>query len=52
MGLAHFTHGDIIALLFNSLPLLVILKQIFFRSTNKAMDHSSPIISYVANVSI
>ena len=44
-GLAPLKHIDVIALFSDSLPLLVILKQKFFRFINKAMDHSSPIIS-------
>ena len=41
-----------IAVLSDSLPLLAILKQMFFRFIYKTMGHSSPIISCVANVSI
>ena len=40
------------ALLSYSLPLLVILKQTVFKFINKAMNHSSPIINCLANVSI
>ena len=42
-GLAPFTHGDVIALLSDSLPLLVILKQRFSKCIHKAMNHNSPI---------
>ena len=42
----------VITLLSDSLPLLVILKHRFLRFINKAIDHSSPIISCVGNVSI
>ena len=46
------THGYVITLLSDSLPLLGILKQRLLRFTNKATDHSSPIIRSVGNVSI
>ena len=51
-GLAPLTHGDVIALLSDSLPLLVILKQIFSNFIHKAMNHNSPIINSVAKLSI
>ena len=47
-GLAPLTHGDVIALLSDSLPLLVILKQRFSKFIHKAMNHNSPIINSVA----
>ena len=52
MGPAPLTHGDDIALLSDSLPLLVILKQRFSKCIHKAMNHSSPIINSVAKLSI
>ena len=51
-GLAPLTHGDVIALLSDSLPLLVILKQRFSKCIHKAMNHNSPIINSVAKLSI
>lgn len=51
-GLAPLTHGDVIALLSDSLPLLVILKQRFSKFIHKAMNHNSPIINSVAKLSI
>ena len=51
-GLAPLTHGDVLALLSDSLPLLVILKQSFSKCIHKAMNHSSPIINSVAKLSI
>ena len=54
-GLASLTYdmvGDVIALLSESLSLLIILKQRFFRFINKALHHSSLIISCVAKISI
>ena len=51
-GLAPLTHGDVIALLSDSLPLLVILKQRFSKVIHKAMNHNSPIINSVAKLSI
>ena len=42
MGLAPLTHGDVTALLPQSLPLFVILMQTFLRCINKAMNHGSP----------
>ena len=50
--LAPLIHGDVIALLSNSLPLLVILKQRFSKFIHKAMNHISPIINSVAQLSI
>ena len=50
--LAPLTHGDVIALLSDSLPLLVILKQRFSKFIHKAMNHNSPIINRVAKLSI
>ena len=51
-GLAPLTHGDVIALLSDSLPLLVILKQRFSKFIHKAMNHNSLIINSVAKLSI
>ena len=51
-GLAPLTHGDVIALLLDSLLLLVILKQRFSKFIHKAMNHNSPIINSVAKLSI
>ena len=51
-GLTPLTHGDFIALLSDSLPLLVILKQRFSKCIHKAMNHNSPIINSVAKLSI
>ena len=51
-GLAPLTRGDVIALLSDSLPLLVILKQRFSKFIHKAMNHNSPIINSVAKLSI
>ena len=36
----------------DNLPLLVILKQSFFKFTNNAMNRFSPIINCVANIAI
>ena len=47
-GLAPLTHGDVIVLLSDSLPLLVILKQRFSKFIHKAMNHNLPIINSVA----
>ena len=49
---APLTHGDVIALLSDSLPLLVILKQRFSTFIHKVMNHTSPIINSVAKLSI
>ena len=46
------TYRDVIALLSESLPLVLVLKQRFFRFINKAMNHSSLIIIFVAKVFI
>ena len=51
-GLAPLTHGDVIALLSDSLPLLVILKERFSKFVHKAMNHNSPVINSVAKLSI
>ena len=51
-GPAPLTHGDVIALLSDSLLLLVILKQRFSKFIHKAMNHNSPIINSVAKLSI
>ena len=51
-GPAPLTHGDVIALLSDSLLLLVILKQRFSKCIHKAMNHNSPIINSVAKLSI
>ena len=51
-GPAPLTHGDVIALLSDSLLLLVILKQRFSKFIHKAMNHNSAIINSVAKLSI
>ena len=51
-GQARLTHCDLIALLSDSLPLLMALMQIFVRFMNTLMNHSSPIINCVTTVSI
>ena len=51
-GLAPLTQGDVIALLSDSLLLLVILKRTFSKFIHKAMNHNSPIINSVAKLSI
>ena len=50
--LAPLTHGDVIALLSDSLPLLVIVKQRFSKCIHKTMNHNSPILNSVAKLSI
>ena len=47
-GLAPLTHGDVIALLSDSLSLLVILKQRFSKYIHKAMNHNSLIIKLLS----
>ena len=51
-GLAPLTHGDVVSLLSNGLPLLINLKQRFIKFIHKALNHKSPVISSVAKLSI
>ena len=51
-GLAPLTHGDVVLLLSDSLPLLVNLKQRFMTFIHKALNHKSYVISNVAKLSI
>ena len=52
VGLAPLTHGDVVSLLSDSLPLLVNLKQRFMKFIHKALNHKLPVISSVAKLSI
>ena len=51
-GLAPLTHGDVVLLLSDSLPLLVNLKQRFIKFIHKALNHKWSVISSVAKLSI
>ena len=51
-GLAPPTHGDVVSLLSDSVPLLVNLTQRFVEFIHKILNHKSPVISSGAKLSI
>ena len=49
-GLAPLTHGDVVSLLSDGLPLLINLNKRFIKFIHKALNNKTPVISSVAKL--